>query len=83
MRPADTDPEAHEVQLEIYRRMGPARRLELGIRMSEEVRALAADGIRARHPEYSETEVRFALARMMLGDALFGRVWLDAPRLDP
>jgi hypothetical protein len=83
MRPADTDPEAHEVQLEIYRRMGPSRRLEAGIRMSEEVRALTADGIRSRHPEYSEAEVRFALARMMLGDELFSRAWPDAPLLDP
>ena len=83
MRPADTAPEAHEVQLEIYRRMGPERRFELGVRMSEDIRALAAEGIRARHPEYSEAEVRFALFRMLLGDELFGRAWPDAPRLKP
>jgi hypothetical protein len=51
MKAADTSREAHEVQLEIYRRFGrrmsPEQKLALAIRMSEEAREVAADGIRA------------------------------------
>lgn len=83
MKPADTSREAHEVQLAIYRRMSPEQKLQLAIRMSEEVREVAADGIRARHPEYGPDEVRFALWRMLHGDDLFRRAWPAAPLLDP
>jgi hypothetical protein len=83
MQPADTSREAHEVQLAIYRRMSPEQKLMLAIRMSEEVREVAADGIRTRHPEYSPEEVRFALWRMLHGDDLFRRAWPHAPLLDP
>lgn len=83
MQPADTSREAHEVQLAIYRSMSPEQKLLLAIRMSEEVREVAADGIRARHPEYSAEEVRFALWRMLHGDELFRRAWPHAPLLDP
>jgi hypothetical protein len=90
MKPADTSREAHEVQLEVYRRWAPddpgaqaTIDLELAIRMSEEVREVAADGIRARHPEYGPDQVRFALWRMLHGDDLFRRAWPDAPLLDP
>ncbi|HWN68835.1 MAG TPA: hypothetical protein VNM90_14455 [Haliangium sp.] len=83
MKPADTAREAHEVQLAIYRRMSPEQKLALAIRMSEEVREVAADGIRARHPEYSPDQVRFALWRMLHGDDVFRRAWPHAPLLDP
>jgi hypothetical protein len=72
MRPLDTTPEAHAVQLELYRRLGPARCLEL-----------AADGIRARHPEYDEAQVRWALFRLLHGDATFRAAWPHAPVLEP
>ena len=75
MRPADTDEEAHAAQIAFYRRIGGEQRLALAIRMSEEVRAVTADGIRARHPEYTENDVQLALHRLMLGDELFQAAW--------
>jgi hypothetical protein len=83
MRPADTSLEAHAVQLEFYRRIGPARRLELALQMSDEMRHVTADGIRSRHPEYTDEQVRYALFRLTLGDALFCAAWPDAPLLAP
>jgi hypothetical protein len=51
--------------------------------MSIAARQIARAGIRSRHPEYSEDELRFALFRLLLGDALFERTWPDAPLLAP
>ena len=75
MRPRDTDARAEQVQLELLRRMSPEQRIALAVQMSEDVRALARAGIRARHPEYSDAQLRHALFRLMYGDELFRQVW--------
>jgi hypothetical protein len=63
--------------------MSGAQRVEIAARLSEDVRAVAMAGIRARHPEYSDREIWFALQRLLLGDELFDRAWPLAPRLAP
>jgi hypothetical protein len=73
--PADTSLEAARVQLEVYRRMPGARRLELAIAMCNTLRRVAADGVRFRHPEYDDDKVILAVARLTLGDALFRRAY--------
>jgi hypothetical protein len=73
--PADTTPEAWRVQVEIYRRMSPARRLELACQMSDTLRHTVAAGVRGRHPDYSVEQVRLAVARLWLGDDLFRKVY--------
>ena len=83
MASIDTSPEAHAVQIEVYRRLGPEGRVELAIEMSDEARRTAASGIRDRHPEYSEGQIRWALFRLILGDVLFRGAWPDAPLLAP
>jgi hypothetical protein len=83
MRPADTTPEAHAVQIAIYRRLGPEGRMELADRLSMDVRALSRAGIRARHPEYSPDQVEQALRRLLLGDELFRKVWPGQALLPP
>lgn len=69
--------------MECYRRMTPAARVAAAAEMSEDMRAVAAAGIRARHPGYSDAEVRHALFRLLLGDELFRRAWPHAPCLPP
>jgi hypothetical protein len=83
MRPRDTTAAAHEAQLRCYRRMSGAEKVALAAQLSEDVRAVAMAGIRARHPEYSDREARHALHRLLLGDTLFSRAWPLAPRLAP
>lgn len=83
MRSSDTSPEADAVQLEVYRRLGAEGRVELALRMSEEARATTRAGIRDRHPEYSEEEVRYAFFRLIHGDELFRKAWPEAPLLSP
>jgi len=82
-RPRDTTPEAWAVQLAVWKRMGPERRLTVAAAMSEELFSLARTGIRARHPEYDDEAVRLAEIRQRLGDELFVKAYPRAPRLDP
>jgi len=69
--------------MEIYRSMSPARRVEAAVQMSDAVWEMAADGIRARHPEYDQPAVRWAVLRLRMGDDLFRVVWPKAPVLAP
>lgn len=83
MRSPDTSPDADRAQREVHARMSGARRIEIAFEMSAGVREIAADGIRSRHPEYDEVQVRHALHRLLLGDRLFREAWPDAPLLAP
>lgn len=79
----DTSSAARERQREAFRRMTPEQRLALAAEMSDEIRALAESGIRGRHPDWTDDEVREALVVILLGrDVAFraraGRV-SDAP----
>ena len=82
-RPADTTPEAWAIQLEVWRRMGPERRIAAAISMSEELVTLTRAGIQARHPEYDDEAVRLAEIRQRLGDELYSKVYPGAARWDP
>jgi hypothetical protein len=73
--PADTTLEAFHVQVTILRRLDPARRLELACQLSDYLREVSAAGVRQRHPEYSEKQVRLAVARLTLGEKLFREVY--------
>jgi hypothetical protein len=73
--PADTTPEAYGVHLNIYRQMAPSRRLELALQMSDSLRRVVAAGVRSRHPEYSEEQVRLAVARLWLGEDAFRKAY--------
>jgi hypothetical protein len=75
MRPHDTSAKAHEVQVAVYRAMWPERRVAIAVELSEAVRKLAIDGIRQRHPEYSEGAVVRALVALLYGRDLARRAW--------
>jgi hypothetical protein len=67
--------EAARVQREVYRRMSPARRLQLIFEMNEALGDLLAAGVRSRHPDYSEAQVKLAGIRLWLGPELFSRAY--------
>jgi hypothetical protein len=69
----DTSAAALERQREAFRRMTPERRLALAAEMSDEIRAIAESGIRGRHPDWSDEEVREALVIILLGRGLARR----------
>jgi hypothetical protein len=63
--------------------MGGAGRVAVMFRLSESARRWSIAGIRRRHPDYDDVQLRLALARMTLGDDLVRRVWPDCELLDP
>ncbi|OGO53903.1 MAG: hypothetical protein A2Z32_02775 [Chloroflexi bacterium RBG_16_69_14] len=66
MHSLDTLVAARERQRETFRRMTPEQRLAVAAEMSDEIRAVAEAGIRHRHPDYSDDEVRAALVAILL-----------------
>ena len=66
-----------------YRRMAPSERLNVGLELTRISRDLLAQGIRARHPEYSDDEVTWAVIRVWIGRDMFRRAYPYGPQLDP
>jgi len=79
MSMVDTSPEADARYHELLRRLSPERRLEAAIRLSSAVRELAVAGIRARHPEASEHELRVRLTVRLYGRSHARRLFGDVP----
>ena len=73
--PLDTTIEAARVQSTIWRRMDMGTRLRLALEMIENARSLSESGVRWRHPEYSQRQVRLAAIRLRLGDDLFRKAY--------
>ncbi len=67
----DTSNDAEKVQIEIIRRMSSSERLELAIDLTATSRKLLAEGVRQRHPGYTEDEVRLAVIRLLIPESLF------------
>lgn len=72
MREPDTSAEAETVQLAVLRRLGPEGRLRIAVQLSDDIRSIALEGVRRRHPGLREDEVRRELVRILYGDALVG-----------
>jgi len=66
----DTTPEVERVLIELLRRAPAWRKLELVAQMNDTVRMLALSGLRTRHPQASEAELRRRLADILLGPEL-------------
>ena len=78
-RSADTSPAADRMQIEAYRRLGESGRLAAAFRLIALARSAAVSGIRARHPEYDDEQVRLAYARLVLGEELTRAAWPGRP----
>jgi hypothetical protein len=67
MAVTDTTPRAAALQLRLYREAGPSRRAQIAVDLSDAVRATTLAGIRRRHPDYSEDEVKTDFLRIVYG----------------
>lgn len=65
----DTTPEARRVLVEGLRRMTPSQKLARVRSLNRSVEQMARAGIRMRHPNADEAEIRIRLARLWLDDA--------------
>jgi len=77
MKNSDTSPEVRRVQIDLYRRMSPARKFELIRQAYQFCQTLAVPGIRMRYRNATEEEVRGIWAREHLGKDLHNKVYGD------
>ena len=75
----DTSPDAERVLIELMRRATAWRRLQLADRMSISTRELCRAGLRMRHPNASEAELRRRFADIYLGSELAAKVYGPLP----
>ena len=57
---------AHEKQVAIYRNMTPQQRIAQMVSMNQSARELMAAGFRSRHPEWTDSQVKKAVAERIL-----------------
>jgi hypothetical protein len=78
---SDTTSEAQAVQDAVMRAMGGPRRVEMVVAMTATAEEVTRAGIRSRHPDYSEDEVRLTAWRLRWGDDLYRAALPGAPVL--
>jgi len=66
----DTSPEAYAVQLELLRRLSPNQRLSKAFALSRQVKRMAMEAIRRRHPELEEDAIRLKFIELTYGKDL-------------
>ena len=75
---ADTTPEFTRLQVDIFRRMSPGERLRRGLELAQTCRNLMEEGVRQRHPQYDEQQVREAVIQLLLPRELFRAAYPQA-----
>lgn len=83
MKPTDTSQRSYEKQIQIYRKMGPEKRLQTALDLAETSRKLLAEGVRQRHPDYGEKEIMLASIRLMIEKDLFLAAYSQAKDIVP
>lgn len=73
--PHDTSLAAAKAHREVLRSLGIEGRARLFFQLCAQARALTHAGIRRRHPEYDEEQVRLAALKLRVGDELFARAF--------
>ena len=71
----DTDADADRVQMEIYRRMPPWKKIQLVEEANRMSRSLAMAGLRSRFPEATADELRRRFLGLWLGEELATEVY--------
>ena len=76
----DTSPEIEREQIELLRKMSPARKFHLVRSMSRTMIQASRANIRAMHPEADENELRLLFIELYYGKELAERVRMDSER---
>lgn len=71
----DTSPEIEAIQFKFYRETPVWRKFEIAAQLHEMSRTLALSGLRRRHPNATDTELRYYLAEKLLGPELARQVY--------
>jgi hypothetical protein len=76
---SDTHPDIEAMQIRLLRDMPVWQKLKTMFEMSQLVRTLALEGLRERHPEASEGELRWRLCELLYGRDLTERAYGPPP----
>ncbi|MCD6286922.1 MAG: hypothetical protein J7M39_13515 [Anaerolineae bacterium] len=71
----DTHPEVEALLLAAWRQMTPHEKLDRVFRMRETVVSFAMAGLRMRHPDETEPQLRRRLAALLVGEDLAARAY--------
>jgi len=71
----DTHPKMEALQIQLWRQASPTRKMHMLAQMNASVRLLAMSGLRTQFPQASESELRFKLAGLLLGEELARKVY--------
>jgi hypothetical protein len=75
MIPQDTTRDAFLKQMEIFKNMPSEKRFGLTSDLIVYSRELSKMGIKKRHPEYSEEDIKLTLIKITLPDEIFKKVY--------
>jgi hypothetical protein len=75
----DTHPEAEAVLLQLLRNAPSWQKFKMMSQLNASVRTVALSGLRERHPDAGEAELRRRLADMLLGPELAAKVYGPLP----
>ena len=68
---SDTTIEADAVQGGVLRKIGIEGRARMTFQLSNNMRSTVEAGVRYRHPEYDERQVKREVMRLLIGDELY------------
>lgn len=71
----DTHPDVERVQIDLMRTTPVWRKMDLLAQLNQTARLFAISGLRRRHPQATEQEIRRRLADLILGAELAERVY--------
>ncbi len=77
---SDTSPEAERVQIDLLRKAGVARRIELAFSLTQSAIELSRQGMWRRYPYASEEELNLLFVELNYGKELADRVRTDLAR---
>lgn len=74
---ADTTPEMEKLYLNLLRQSSPAKKMEMLTQLNSAANELAMCGLRKRHPDASQEQLKRMLASLLLGEDLAKKVYGD------
>lgn len=71
----DTTPEAKRYYFDLLRNATPQFRAEKVHSLSAMVKSISMNGIRMRHPDYTDEQMKFAYLRLIMGKQSFEKAF--------
>lgn len=73
----DTALEAEKIQISVLKKIGAEGRYKMTVELSDNIRDITLAGIRERHPDFSNEEVRRTLIKLLHGRDVYKQFFPD------